>query len=107
MIEVMGLNGFDYSDQCEPPNLGILAVRYPVEDTDQARATLLRRGGQLWRDVSRVVIGDMGEVSLFSVKTPDGAIMQFFAPWATRKAAIGTEGTLRREVRMQHAGNEF
>ena len=80
MIEVMGLDGFDYSDQCEAPNLGILAVRYPVKDIDQARATVLRRGGQLWRDVSQVVIGDVGEVSLFSVKTPDGAIMQFFAP---------------------------
>jgi hypothetical protein len=51
-----------------------------VEDIVQARATVLRRGGQLWRDVSQVVIGDMGEVPLFSVKTPDGAIMQFFAP---------------------------
>ena len=80
MIEVMGLEGFDYSDQCEAPNLGILAVRYPVEDIDQARATVLRRGGQLWRDVSQVVIGDLGEVPLFSVKTPDGAIMQFFEP---------------------------
>ena len=80
MIEVMGLEGFDYSDQCEAPNLGILAVRYPVKDIDQARTTLLSRGGQLWRDVSQVVIGDVGEVSLFSVKTPDGAIMQFFAP---------------------------
>lgn len=80
MIEVMGLEGFDYSDQCEAPNLGILAVRYPVKDIDQARAMLLHRGGQLWRDVSQVVIGDVGEVSLFSVKTPDGAIMQFFAP---------------------------
>ncbi|GIR71446.1 MAG: hypothetical protein CM15mP74_26970 [Halieaceae bacterium] len=37
MIEVMGLEGFDYSDQCEAPNLGILAVRYPVKDIDQAR----------------------------------------------------------------------
>ena len=80
MIEVMGLDGFDYSDRCEAPNLGILAVRYPVEDIYQARATLLRRGGKLWRDVNQVVIGDVGEVALFSVKTPDGAIMQFFAP---------------------------
>ena len=80
MIEVMGIEGFDYSNQCEAPNLGILAVRYPVDDIDAAKALMLRRGGQLWRDVSQVVIGDMGEVSLFSVKTPDGAIMQFFAP---------------------------
>jgi hypothetical protein len=80
MIEVMGLDGFDYSDRCEAPNLGILAVRYPVEDIERAKATLLRRGGELSRDISRVVLGDLGEVALFSVKAPDGAIMQFFAP---------------------------
>ena len=80
MIEVMGLDGFDYSDRCEAPNLGILAVRYPVEDIERAKATLLRRGGELSRDISRVVLGDLGEVALFSVKAPDGAIVQFFAP---------------------------
>jgi catechol 2,3-dioxygenase-like lactoylglutathione lyase family enzyme len=78
MIEVMGLDGFDYSQQCEAPNLGILAVRYPVQDIEQARATILERGGALWRDTSAVQIGSLGAVDLFSVKTPDGAIIQFF-----------------------------
>ncbi|MBT6352380.1 MAG: hypothetical protein HOJ46_09925 [Halieaceae bacterium] len=79
MIEVMGLDGFDYSDRCEAPNLGILAVRYPVANIEQAKALVLERGGRLWRDISSVKLGEMGEVDLFSVKTPDGAIMQFFS----------------------------
>lgn len=78
MIEVMGLDGFDYSHQCEAPNLGILAVRYPVDDVEQAKATILERGGAIWRDVSGAELGELGEVKLFSVKTPDGSIMQFF-----------------------------
>ena len=80
MIEVMGLDGFDYSDQCEAPNLGILAVRYPVANIEQAKALVLARGGALWRDISSVELGEVGEVELFSVKTPDGSIMQFFTP---------------------------
>ena len=78
MIEVMGLEGFDYSQQCEAPNLGILAVRYPVADIDAAEALIEARGGSLWRDTSTVQLGEIGEVELFSVKTPDGSIMQFF-----------------------------
>ena len=78
MIEVMGLDGFDYSHQCEAPNLGILAVRYPVDDIDAAKALIEARGGSLWRDTSTVELGEIGEVELFSVKTPDGSIMQFF-----------------------------
>jgi hypothetical protein len=80
MIEVMGLDGFDYSDQCEAPNLGILAVRYPVANIEQAKSLVLARGGSLWRDISSVELGEVGEVELFSVKTPDGSIMQFFTP---------------------------
>ena len=80
MIEVMGLDGFDYSGQCEAPNLGILAVRYPVADAEQAKSLILERGGSVWRDVSPVTVGSMGDVDLFSVKTPDGSIMQFFSP---------------------------
>jgi len=78
MIEVMGIQGFDYSHQCEAPNLGILAVRYPVADIDAAKALIEARGGSLWRDTSTVQLGEIGEVELFSVKTPDGSIMQFF-----------------------------
>ena len=78
MIEVMGMQGFDYSHQCEAPNLGILAVRYPVDDIDASKALIEARGGSLWRDTSTVELGEIGEVELFSVKTPDGSIMQFF-----------------------------
>jgi predicted enzyme related to lactoylglutathione lyase len=78
MIEIMGLDGFDYSHQCDAPNLGILAIRYPVTDAPAAKERILARGGQLWRDIARVEVGGLGVVRLFSVKTPDGAIVQFF-----------------------------
>ena len=79
MIEVMGLDGFDYSGQCDAPNLGILAVRYPVADAVQAKSLIAGRGGSVWQDVSRVSLGEIGDVDLFSIKTPDGSIVQFFS----------------------------
>jgi predicted enzyme related to lactoylglutathione lyase len=79
MIEVMGLDGFDYADQCDAPNLGILAVRYPVADIERAKSQVLARGGAISRDIATVSLGGLGTVKLFSLKTPDGAIMQFFS----------------------------
>jgi hypothetical protein len=53
-------------------------VRYPVENIDAAKTLIEGRGGSLWRDTSTVELGEIGAVELFSVKTPDGSIMQFF-----------------------------
>ena len=39
----------DYSHQCEAPNLGILAVRYPVGML-QAKSMITKRGGSVWRE---------------------------------------------------------
>ena len=79
MIEVMGIDGFDYADQCDAPNLGILSVRYPVADIERAKSQVLARGGALSADITTVSLGGVGPVELFSLKTPDGAIMQFFS----------------------------
>jgi predicted enzyme related to lactoylglutathione lyase len=79
MIEVMGIDGFDYADQCDAPNLGILAVRYPVADIERAKSQVLARGGAITRDIATASLGGVGTVELFSLKTPDGAIMQFFS----------------------------
>jgi hypothetical protein len=49
-----------------------------VDDIDAAKGLLEERGGSLWRETSTVELGEIGEVELFSVKTPDGSIMQFF-----------------------------
>ena len=84
MIEVMGLDGFDYADQCDAPNLGILAVRYPVADIERAKSQVLARGGAISRDIATVSLGGVGTVELFSLKTPDGAIMQFFSDSAAQ-----------------------
>ncbi len=78
MIEIMDLDGRDHADRCNAPNLGILAVRFPVNDVDTAANTLLERGVELESRMTTVSIAPYGELDVISVKTPDGANIQFY-----------------------------
>lgn len=78
MIEFMDLDGNDYADRCDAPNLGLLAVRFPVEDIEVASATLSDRDWNIHRTVEALHIAPYGDVRLLTVKTPDGANVQFF-----------------------------
>ena len=77
MIEIMGLDGNDYANRCHAPNLGILSVRFPVEDVIAAAATLDARGWATSR-VHELDVDPYGRWRMFDVRTPDGAVIQFF-----------------------------
>ena len=79
MIEMMGIRGFDYSDRCQAPNLGILAVRFPVDDAGAALRLIRERGWPLRSGIVQVRLEPYGSIDLFEVETPDGAIIQFYA----------------------------
>lgn len=78
-IEVMGMSGFDYSDRCRAPNLGTLAVRFEVGDAAEARGRIRERDWAVRDEISRVRLEPYGEIDLFAVQTPDGAIIQFYS----------------------------
>ena len=80
MIEVMDLEGHDFSDRCEAPNLGILAVRYPVDDVKAAAETIKSRGGSIHRQHTEVNVAPYGTLDMITTKTPDGSLLQFFSP---------------------------
>ena len=78
MIEVMDLDGRDYADRCNPPNLGILAVRFPVADIGITESLLSERQQSPHREPANVEIEPYGRLRILSVKTPDGANIHFF-----------------------------
>ena len=78
-IEVMGMSGFDYSARCRAPNLGTLAVRFEVRDAAEARNRIRERGWAIRDEISRVRLEPYGDIDLFAVETPDGAIIQFYS----------------------------
>lgn len=78
-IEVMGISGFDYSDRCRAPNLGTLAVRFEVGDAVEARNRIRERGWAIRNEIGRVRLDPYGDIDLFAIETPDGAIIQFYS----------------------------
>ena len=77
MIEIMDLDGRDYAARCHAPNLGILAVRFDVESLESLAATLARRGGVATSSPEDLALPPYGRFRGTSVRTPDGAIVQF------------------------------
>lgn len=77
-IEIMGLEGRDHAERCVAPNLGILAVRFPVEDAGEAAARVEARGWPLARPRARYPLAPYGPVDTFQLRTPDGAIIEFY-----------------------------
>jgi catechol 2,3-dioxygenase-like lactoylglutathione lyase family enzyme len=77
-IEIDGLEGEDYADRCEAPNLGWLSVTYPVDSVEETRRTIARRGGEVAIPLHRTDYGPFGEARVFGIKAPDGATI-FFA----------------------------
>ena len=71
MIEIMDLDGRDYADRCNVPNLGILAVRFPVADIGNTESLLNERRQSLHRKLAIVEIEPYGRLRMLSVKTPD------------------------------------
>jgi catechol 2,3-dioxygenase-like lactoylglutathione lyase family enzyme len=78
MIEIMDLEGRDHAERCAAPNLGILAVRFPIENTRDALYSIVERGGTIEFFASGVEIEPYGRLRMFNVKTPDGANVHFY-----------------------------
>jgi len=76
-IEIDGLDGFDHADSCRAPNLGWLSVTYPVESTAEAKALIMDRGWPIEQDVYTTNRPSLGDVDVFAIKAPDGAMIEF------------------------------
>lgn len=77
MIELMDLKGFDHRDRCAAPNLGLLAVRYPVTSAADTARTLQLRGGELSQKTIAVDLGNGRSGHALAIDSPDGARIEF------------------------------
>ncbi len=80
-VEVMQFAGFDGRDlgaRAVPPNLGILAVRYPVSDLDARLAAIAAAGWPLAYPASTIELPPYGRVRIAGVRAPDGALISFY-----------------------------
>ena len=79
LIQCAGIAARDFSATAIAPNVGLLSLRFPVEDAGATAAAIRRRGGQLYTEPMELEIAPYGSVTLFSIRTPDGAILEFYS----------------------------
>lgn len=82
MIEIQGFDGRDYAARAVAPNIGLLALRVPVSDAAALAARIRAAGATLHAPLVPLDIAGLARGLFFSVRTPDGAIVEFFEPAA-------------------------
>lgn len=80
LLEMKELGGYDFAERCVAPNIGLLCGRYAVPDAGAYATALRAKGVPLYTEPSPFVVAPYGVLSLFSVRTPDGAILEFYSP---------------------------
>lgn len=78
ILHLPGIGGRDLSDSTKPPNLGLVLLRYPVKDVRAYAADVANAGVKLWSEPTPVSIAPYGHCIAFSVRSPEGAILEFY-----------------------------
>ncbi len=78
LVELEGLTGRDFSEYAVPPHLGILMLRYPVENLTAYIRFLKGNGVTLHREPSTIMIEPYGLATAIVVRSPDGAWIEFY-----------------------------
>ena len=84
-ISMPELDGRDCSDHCVAPNLGWLSYRMPVAAAAAYASELRQRKVELYAPLRRLRVAPYGELDVFSVRTPDGATIEFYSSVAQRR----------------------
>ncbi len=78
LLQFAGVEGRSVAAIAAPPNLGVVALRFPV--TSLATVELRLRAAQwpLTREPAELPLGGLGRVRLLAVRSPEGAWLEFF-----------------------------
>ena len=78
LIQCAGIRARDFAEYAVAPNVGILSLRFPVADLAALAAQIEGRGWPIYTPQMELEIAPYGKVTLFSVRTPDGAILELY-----------------------------
>jgi hypothetical protein len=91
LIAFDGVKGADFSERAQAPNLGILALRFPVADLDAYRKRLAEHGVTPVNGPSILPIEPYGEVEIMTIRAPEGAWLEFYQPLADARVTGAKE----------------
>ncbi len=74
------MHGRDFSAHCVAPNVGLLCLRIPVPDLQRYVGEITARGAAAYADSAMLEVAPYGRLQMFSTRSPEGAILEFFEP---------------------------
>lgn len=77
-VQLRGAEGRDVSALAMPPNRGITSLRFPVGRLSAIEARLSAANYPPTTPTARALIEPYGEVLMLGVRSPDGALLEFF-----------------------------
>jgi catechol 2,3-dioxygenase-like lactoylglutathione lyase family enzyme len=77
LLQYLDLCGRDFSQNNQPPNLGMLGLRFPVRHIDALQQHLIANHVTICMPLCDATIAPYGKCRLLAAKTPDGAWMEF------------------------------
>lgn len=78
LIEMSELKGRDFSEDCVAPNIGHLALRFPVDNVGAYAQYLKQKGVDFYTPLTAVNIAPYGKTMCFSLRSPDGVTLEFY-----------------------------
>ena len=81
-VEILAFDGAlgrDYSARAQPPNLGILTLRFPLSDMDGFVAHLAAEDIEVVVPPTDLALAPYGDVELTAIRGPGGVWLEFYA----------------------------
>lgn len=79
LVRNLDMHGRRWDADCVAPNVGILSLRFEVDDAAGYASQIEGRGAALYTPVMQIEIAPFGAVTLFAVRSPEGAIIEFYS----------------------------
>ncbi|MBK6597738.1 MAG: hypothetical protein IPG25_07515 [Proteobacteria bacterium] len=83
-VQMRGVEGRSVGAAATPPNRGIVSLRYPVSDLARITTRLRQHGIAPTIAAREIVLNPYGPVRALAVRSPDGAMLEFFEPMDAR-----------------------
>jgi len=78
ILQFAGATGTDFAARAVPPNIGALALRFPVRNLDRLLTRLHEHDIEIVAGPATVTLPPYGEARLVAIRSPDGAWLEFF-----------------------------
>lgn len=78
ILHLVGVGGRALSQSTKPPNLGLLLLRFPIKNVAEYAKAVSATGVEIFSALSDVHIDPYGPCHAFSVRSPEGAILEFY-----------------------------